>query len=116
MIQLRSTVTGRIGQAGAHALNSVTAKALVLEVDIEIAQIRLQRLEASIVRMDFIPRTIFAPITVLCMDSGAIGRLGRPAVKPAAKGPRLGHGTVTIRSHMAVGRIVWALHWRKKNV
>ena len=28
------------------------------------------------------------------MDSGAIGRLGRPAVKHAAEGRRPGHGTV----------------------
>lgn len=49
-------------------------------------------------------------------DSGAIGRLGRPAVKHAARGRSLGHGTVTILPHTAVGQIVWALHWRKRNV
>ena len=47
------------------------AKALVLEVDIEIAQIRLQRLEASLVPMDFTPRTIIARITVL-VSSGNV--------------------------------------------
>jgi len=109
-------VSGRLGLAGAHAPNSVTVKALVLEVDTEIAQAPLQRLEASHVRMDILQRTGIAAITVLFRDSGAIGRLGRPAVKHAARGRSLGHGTVTILPHTAVGQIVWALHWRKRNV
>ena len=50
------------------------------------------------------------------MESGANGRLGRPAVKHAAKGRRPGDGTVSILPHPAVGQIVWALHWKKRNV
>ena len=64
-------VSGRLGLAGAHALNSVTVKAMVLEVDIEIAQAPLQHLEAGYVRMDILQRTITAPITVL-VSSGNV--------------------------------------------
>ena len=58
-------VSGRFGLVGAHALNSVTVKAMVLEVDIEIAPIPLQRLEASHARMDIPQRTNIASTTVL---------------------------------------------------
>ena len=45
-------VSGRLGLAGARALRNVTVKAVVLEVNIEIAQVPLQRLEASYARVD----------------------------------------------------------------
>ena len=62
--------SGRLGLAGAHALSSVTVKAVVLEVNIEIAQVPLQRLEASVAK-DTTQRTSIASTTVL-VSSGNV--------------------------------------------
>ena len=62
--------SGRLGLAGAHALNSVTVKAVVPEVDIEIAQVLLQHLEASIAK-DITRSTSIASTTVL-VSSGNV--------------------------------------------
>lgn len=64
-------VSGRPGLAGAHALKNVTLRAVVLEVNIEIAQVPLQLLEARDATLDIPRRTSIASTTVL-VSSGNV--------------------------------------------
>ena len=64
-------VSGRLGLAGAHALKNVTLRAVVLEVNIEIAQIPLQPLEVEDATLGIPWRTSIASITVL-VSSGNV--------------------------------------------